>query len=350
MLIFYLALFGLAFWKMKFAGKGFFAEESFSRDVTDSIKGIFIWLVFFSHFASYVTYTSRIDTLGHAISHKLGQLIVACFLFYSGYGVCEAIKKKGSGYIKPFPKNRILKTLLNFDMAVVLFLLLALVVGHDYSLKTVLLSLVAWEGVGNSNWYIFVILALYAITWLSFIIIKNNIKLAAALSTALIVALIVFLKLTRWQWWYDTALCYALGMWISIFKDKLLSIVTKNNFTWLGTALGAVAVFAVSYHIRYWDALGMAAILFNPLAFCFMIAILLMKFKVSNKLLALSGRYTFEIYILQRLPMIFFYEIGLAKFNIYLYFVLCVGVTILLAMAFRILTNKVNELLFKKKA
>ena len=91
MLIVYAILFVLALWKIKFAGKGFFAEESFSRDVTDSIKGIFIWLVFLSHFASYVVYSAKIDVFGHKISLILGQLIVACFLFYSGYGVMEAI-------------------------------------------------------------------------------------------------------------------------------------------------------------------------------------------------------------------------------------------------------------------
>ena len=83
MLLFYIALVLLALYKSQFAGKSFYTEEIFSRDVTDSIKGFFIWLVFLSHFSFYVTYTSVLDLSGKQINSILGQLIVACFLFYS---------------------------------------------------------------------------------------------------------------------------------------------------------------------------------------------------------------------------------------------------------------------------
>ena len=78
----------------------FWIPECVSRPVTDIIKGVFIWLVFSSHF-----------TWGGKISALLGQLVVACFLFNSGYGVCEAIKHRANRYILSFPKNRILKTI-----------------------------------------------------------------------------------------------------------------------------------------------------------------------------------------------------------------------------------------------
>ena len=139
---FYLLLFLLPFYKIKFMGKNFCAEESLSRNTTDSIKGFFIWLVFLSHFSGYVATDAPIDTLGFRISSWLGQLIVACFFFYSGYGVCEAISKRGYGYIKTFPKNRLFKTLLHFDLAVFIYIIINLFIGRNMSVKDVLLGLI----------------------------------------------------------------------------------------------------------------------------------------------------------------------------------------------------------------
>lgn len=344
MLIVYILLFIFALSGCKFAGKGFKAEESLSRNVTDSIKGIFIWLVFLSHFASYVTYTSGIDIWGKWISAQLGQLIVVAFLFYSGYGVCEAIKKRGSEYVKPFPKKRILKTLLHFDMAVLMFLIIQLCSGKTYTVSNIILSFIGWESFGNSNWYIFDVLVLYAITWISFMLIRKNNKIALLLATILSVIFIYFLMRTRWSWWYDTVLCYVAGMWFSIYKDQFLKIVTRNNFIWL-----VAAVFSLgSFYILHEGSFGLKGLILMPLSFCLAMVLILIKFPISNRLLALSGQYTFELYILQRIPMIILENLGLADFNHYVYFIACFGITIGLAFVFRLLTNKVDELIFKK--
>lgn len=62
--------------------------------------------------------------------YRFSQLVVVMFLFYSGYGVGESFKRKGDGYVKSMPRHRILATLLNFDVAVIVFILLGLALGH----------------------------------------------------------------------------------------------------------------------------------------------------------------------------------------------------------------------------
>lgn len=346
MLIVYAALFVTALVGCKFAGRRFLAEESFSRPTTDSIKGIFIWLVFLSHFAGYVTYTAPIDKMGYSISRFLGQLIVACFLFYSGYGVCEAIKKRGSDYVGSFPKHRIGKTLLHFDLAVLLFLILGLLQGKRFGIFTVLLSFIGWESLGNSNWYIFDVLVLYALTFLAFRLIKNNLKHAVMLVTILSFVMVVILRYTRPSWWYDTVLCYALGMWVSVYKDTLIELVTKNNVRWGLCLLALVGLFFATYYMPPIRFYGPACDLLNPLIFCLFIVVLLFKLNISNKVLAWSGRYTFELYILQRIPMILFKSWGLADFNLYVYFACCLAATLLLAVIFRRLTEKLDKAIF----
>ena len=68
-----------------------------------------------SHFILYKIPLQKnwIDSVGVKFITKLEQLMVTMFLFYSGYGVMESIKRKGDDYIKSFPKKRILTTLIN---------------------------------------------------------------------------------------------------------------------------------------------------------------------------------------------------------------------------------------------
>ena len=232
MIIFYIILILLTFWGCKFSGKEFYKEDFLSKDSTLPVKGIFTWLVFFSHLPNYIKYTSAIDTYGRLVNTLLGQSIVAFILFCSGFGVFESFKKKGLSYARKMPKNRILKTLLHFDIAVLLFLIIQLLSGRPLSFLHIALSFTGWVSIGNSNWYIFVILALYLMTWLSFMFMKENIVKAGIMTTILSVALLILLGCTRLSFWYDTILCYILGIWVSVFKEKFIGLFTKKNSIW----------------------------------------------------------------------------------------------------------------------
>jgi uncharacterized phage infection (PIP) family protein YhgE len=65
------------------------------------------------------------------------------------------------------PRHRILGTLLNFDVAIIAFIIVDLLLGISISVNRCMLSLIAWEEVGNSNWYIFVILLCYIVTYVT---------------------------------------------------------------------------------------------------------------------------------------------------------------------------------------
>ncbi len=143
-------------------------NDYLSVENTQAIKGIFILLVFFSHFNSYVTFTWSLDSIYQSTVSWFGQTMVTLFLFYSGYGVMESINKKGLPYIKSIPVKRVLSTLFKFDCAVIIFWIIGALFGNTFSPKTVALSLIGWDSLGNSNWYIFVVLLLYLFTFVSF--------------------------------------------------------------------------------------------------------------------------------------------------------------------------------------
>ena len=128
------------------------------------IKGIFVILVLLSHFSGYIVLSDSLaDYSFNIIRGYLGQFIVTMFFFYSGYGIYESLKHKGKQYLINFPKKRLLATWINFAVCVTAFLIEGLLMGNSYQLKTVLLSYIGWDSIGNSNWFMFVTFGIYVI-------------------------------------------------------------------------------------------------------------------------------------------------------------------------------------------
>lgn len=143
--------------------RGGFVDNYLSMDTTNMIKGIFIILVFIKHATPYVINAGWqpegiMGDIFYFVNNNVGQWIVAMFLFYSGYGIMESIKRKGKDYVRQIPQKRFLSVLINFDIAVVIFIVVDLLLKKTLTVKQCLLSFTGWESVGNSNWYIFIIL------------------------------------------------------------------------------------------------------------------------------------------------------------------------------------------------
>lgn len=338
MLIIFLIYISICLYGIKFCANG--NDAYLSIDTTTSIKGIFILLVFFSHFNSYTYFSSESDLLYFTIVKTFGQTMVTLFLFYSGYGVMEAIQKKGIRYIDSFPVKRILATLFRFDCAVLLFLIIGLIFNSQYTFKQVLLSLIGWDTLGNSNWYIFVILVLYLITYFVFKLIKTEKYFIPVIAIAFAICVLI---VACWYfnikpiWWYDTALCYVVGMFFSLLKPyfKKLKSSLFNGILWF-VSLGLIIGF-----FRFTQSAGNTLFyLASNVIFAIMVVWISMYIQIGNKILYWCGNNLFELYILQRIPMIILQHLGIDKINIYLYFIFCCIFTFLLINPFKYLTNK----------
>lgn len=148
--------------------------------------------------------------------------MVAMFLLYSGYGIMVSIMKKGRDYIRGLPVKRILKTLLHFDLAVLLYMGIPVWRHGCPSLKDTLLALSGWGGFGNSNWYIFVILWIWGIVYFVFRLCGTEHSRWNVWFCALLMALFGFIiSHYKQMWWYDTLLCFPLGMLVAVYRDKI---------------------------------------------------------------------------------------------------------------------------------
>ena len=316
---------------------------------TDSIKGIFILLVFLSHARNYLSafpeYSQNaFNGIYDVFQNHLGQGVVIMFLFYSGYGVMESIKKKGTSYISTFPKKRVAKTLLNFDIAVILFLIVDLCLGtiKRYSVLHVLLSFIGWEAVGNSNWYIFAMLVLYLITYVSYKMFKDKFHCAAVLVTVLTVVYIVVLSFFKDAWWYDTVLLYPLGIWYSLSKDNVETFVMKKPINYYVVFILCFGIFVISHLLRR----NIFFYEISQITLCAVVVSFTMKVDINNKILNFFGRHLFEVYILMRIPMIALLHFGIT--DTFPFVLISFVVTIVLAVLFKKQLGFIDSKIFAK--
>ena len=353
MTIFLLLVVALCFYKLRLPRPVLTGlnEHYLDFDRTTAIKGVFILLVFLTHVVGYIPAFPG-PTLLHApyfwVQSHMAQGVVVLFLFYSGYGVMESIKKKGRLYVRAMPKNRVLRTLLHFDIAVLLFVVLDALLGtlQDYSLPQILLSFTGWEAVGNSNWYIFAVLILYVVTYLAFAVFGSRGKYMPALCAATLLTCMYMVLVSRVKetHWFDTVLLYPLGMWYSVFRETIDRAMQKHKWLWYAACIVCAAVFLVT-HIKKQDAF-----VYLELQYLFMTALFVlatMKLDVCNPILVFFGKHLFEIYILMRIPMMLLQRFGVT--NVFAFVLISFAATVLLAVGFKKLIGVIDKPLFSAK-
>ena len=109
MLVFIFILIALICSGLSVAKKNEFYSDYCSPKNTNTINAIFSILIFLSHAVTYVKLDGVLDGPYFEFRSFLGQLVVVTYLFFSGFGIMESIKKKGIPYVKAMPVQRFFK-------------------------------------------------------------------------------------------------------------------------------------------------------------------------------------------------------------------------------------------------
>ena len=309
------------------------SSDYLSKNQTQAIKGFFAMIIFFSHFNQYAIFDSSVtNNIYLFVIKKIGQLMVTMYLFYSGYGIIKSIETK-KNYIKNFPKKRILKVLISFDCAILLYLIVNMILKNKYSLKTILLSFIGWESIGNSNWYIFVLLVLYLIIYITGLVFKNKIDLKFIIANILFdIILIIALYFTKNDYWYNIILTFPLGLLYGMFEEKIEKIIKEHYIAILAMiTLCFIGTYISNSFIMYE---------FKAIFFSLLIVLLSYKIKINNRVLEKLGKYSFEMYILQRLFYIIYEK---AHINYILFFTISLISTLVLSILFQKATYLITK-------
>lgn len=346
MIIFLIIVIGILFLNMKVAPQGEFFNDYAGRKQTATINGIFTILIFFSHSAQYITFKGALDKPYLTMRGFLGQLVVASFLFFSGFGIMESISKKGMDYVKKIPQNRFFKVWYHFALSLIPFIILGFVFEKHYKISQILLAFTGYRSVGNSNWFMLATFAMYIIVFISFMICKMHKVLGIILTFALTGGFIFFeYKMGLETYYYNTILCFPAGMVFSMIKPYFDKFVMKNDLIWHITAGMTALMFIVARHF----STGNIAI-YNAVAILLvmLLMILAMKIKIENQILDFFANHIFSFFILQRIPMIILSEIGYNKHK-YSFIVISFICTVCITLIFDTLMGKTDKLIYARK-
>lgn len=214
-----------------------------------------------------------------------------------------------------------------------------------------MLAFTGWTSIGNSNWYIFCILWLYFFTFIAFRVYPTNYKKATVgigILSLLYMAVMSIPMLGKDTWWYDTALCYFGGIYFSLYREKIENWLQENWKVWLlGLFIFTVGFIATYFHKEYF-------LLYQIQIACFVAVCVLftMRFVIDSCILRWMGENLFEIYILQRLPMIilepYIHTAPNANIAQYFYVIMCFIITIIISAIYKYSIRKWVDYFIKK--
>ena len=301
--IFFIIFCCLSIFNAKIKGIDNYFSDYMELDNTNCIKGIFVWLIIFCHKRNY---GNKRNFFYLKVIGNLGQKVVSMFFFYSSYGICESIKKKGFIYIKTL-RNKAIILFLKSQIIILIFLITNIIIlKKKVTLKRYILSVIFKQSLGNSTWFAFTIIIFYFYSYFSFRFTKNNIILGI-----IIINIICFLHIKFVYTYYypkqiyaiDTILCFVFGFYFSLSKKYLEKIIMKNDIFYFSILSFTIFSFYSSSKIR-----NLFFLLLQNALFSILIVLITMKIKLKNEFLKFLNFHSYSIYLLQRLVMSIIYE------------------------------------------
>lgn len=344
MVFFILILFAVTIIGARISGPGSFNTDYLKKKNTTSVNGIFVVLVLFSHYAQYADLGGALDDPYLLLRFHLKQMVVATFMFYSGYGMMEAIKSRGKAYVRRIV-SKFWQLLLKFDIAVVLYIAVNSVLGVHYPAGQTLLAFTTWTAVGNSNWYITAILILYAIMFISFMIgftldPGNRGRTIGLTLMFLLTILAVWFQIVtgRPDYCYNTMLLLPVGCLYSEYHTQIEKAVMRSETAYLFTLAAAAGIYIFTFFHR--ESYGITGYTLWGIAFISLVLLITMKVSIYNRILEWTGSHIFGIYILQRLPMIVLDHYGMIEDHKYISLIEVMVITFIIAALFQKYTDR----------
>ena len=275
-------------------------------------KGVCVVLILLSHFTGYIS-PGEADEGYLMFRQWTGQSIAMLFFFYSGFGMMRSAVQKSRTYLTSLP-GRFLRVWLTCAVSVAVMLLVQTARGREYSLYSIAMAFLCWASVGNSTWYIFVILTEYVLFAISILPLclrpcRATRLLAPALLTALTVGFIVWMQgMYLEEYWYDTVLLFPLGAWWAVLSRRAERFLLRSALPWSCALLAALTAAGFAFLHREegfllhegWMIASAAAVV-----------LLSMKATPASPFLGFCGDHVLPFYLFQRVPMILLYESGL---------------------------------------
>lgn len=285
-----------------------FNQETLSPAASSSLKGILCVLIVLCHESTLVH-----DSLVLKPFLYFGFLGVAGFFFLSGYGIFISYGNK-ENYLEGFAKRRFIKVFFPWFAAFLIYAAYAAINKNPYKLGQLIINVKTGNTFMSNAWYVVAIAVFYIAFYLCAKCIKSKTAVLLALS-AIITAAAFALALAGYdKYWYSSLSALIVGMLWGLKRERLLEYFKSK---WLLKTILTGGIFAVCLFVHLslkhflpeGNYLEYIKAFFNEIAgaaFAFLIPLLSMKARNTNRLTDWLGKLSYEIYLMHGLFILIF--------------------------------------------
>ncbi|MGN0500625.1 MAG: acyltransferase family protein [Ruminococcus sp.] len=304
----------------------------FCRDSTAALRGVAMIGIIIHHIHNNLGYSSPILS-------QMGYLATGLFFFISGYGNMFSINKSKKIGIK-WIINKFLKIYVPFSI-VYFFYYITDAILYPSEMPTVtetVQDIFTVSLPGLESWFPKIILLCFLLQWLAKKLFSNY-KIQC---TVIFLALCCYVFcMIKWKlgggWWYNSVLCYPLGIFFALIKDNLLRIINSKHKS-ICFFIVTVLMFSFAFvGVRYLNNLRiLCSLCFSIMCFSFTLL-----FRTKTKILAWVGNNSFEFYLVHLLFLKVFFI--LIPINNYLYSILVIAGTLLFVFIYLYVKVKITK-------
>ena len=329
---------------------------------SNKIKGLLAILIIMHHLSIYIK-----DVILFKILTIIGIIAVSAFFFYSGYGLMTSYLKKES-YLKDFLNKRIMKIVIPYIIAII-FTGLAYLLTRQLTPRKIFNSLVEGEPIVRFSWYVLAIIILYVVFYLSAKFLKKKKMINIAVFGGTILYCIVVNNVLGFNnWWVNSCFAFFIGIFWASYKERYaITLKDKNKIIRYAIILLIILFVIIGFQFFTSEYAAMDIInntnladdimkqpipVINMNIICiillFMLFNILEKVRLNDKVFTFLGNISFEIYLYHGLVM---YLLRNPRFYCrvdYLYAILVIGLSIILAKLMNIANNKIYNFYLNK--
>ena len=303
---------------------------------SNKIKGLLAILIIIHHLSIYIK-----GTILFKVFTIAGVIAVSAFFFYSGYGLMTSYLKK-ENYLKDFLNKRIMKIVIPYIIAIIFTILVYLLTGQ-LTPRKIFNSLVEGEPVVRFSWYMLAIISLYVVFYLSAKFLKKKKMINIAVFGGTILYCIVINNILGFNnWWVNSCFAFFIGIYWASYKEKYaITLKDKNKIIRYAIML-SIILFAI-IGIQFFTNMNIICI-----ALLFVLFTILEKMRLNDKVFTFLGNISFEIYLYHGLVMYLLRNPCFYCRIDYLYVILVIGLSIILAKLMNIANNKIYNFYMNK--
>ena len=329
---------------------------------SNKIKGLLAILIIMHHLSIYIK-----DVILFKILTIIGIIAVSAFFFYSGYGLMTSYLKKES-YIKDFLNKRIMKIVMPYIIAI-MFTGLAYLLTRQLTPRKIFNSLVEGEPIVRFSWYVLAIIILYVVFYLSAKFLKKKKMINIAVFGGTILYCIVVNNVLGFNnWWVNSCFAFFIGIFWASYKERYtITLKDKNKIIRYAIILLIILFVIIGFQFFTSEYAAMDIINNTDLAddimrqpipvinmniicivLLFMLFNILEKVRLNDKVFTFLGNISFEIYLYHGLVMYLLRNSCYYCRIDYIYAILVIGLSIILAKLMNVANNKIYAFYLSK--